>query len=72
MYKKCKGCRDISAGNQLISRLRAQGVTTGTAEIIPLDLMSLNSVKEFAAQVNAKCDKVNLLINNGVLFIYSI
>ncbi|CAG7784795.1 unnamed protein product [Allacma fusca] len=64
------GCRNVSAGTQLIDRLRAEGTTTGTAEAIALDLMSLESVKKFAREVNSKTDKINILINNaGIMFV---
>jgi len=64
------GCRNIAAGNKMIEKLRAEGVDSGQAECLPLDLKSLQSVKKFAQQLNSKTDRVNILINNaGIMFV---
>lgn len=59
------GCRNTEDGVKFVASLRDQGLTTGSATFLPLDLASLKSVKEFAEAVLQHTDKINLLINNG-------
>jgi NAD(P)-dependent dehydrogenase (short-subunit alcohol dehydrogenase family) len=60
------GCRDPQAGYALINSLRSdQGISTGSAECIALNLESLASVREFAGYVLAKGCPINLLVNNA-------
>ncbi|ODM92422.1 Dehydrogenase/reductase SDR family member on chromosome X [Orchesella cincta] len=63
------GCRKPSAGETLIQKLRDEGVSSGTAEALPLDLNSLNSVRDFAQCILNKNVPVHYLLNNaGVMF----
>lgn len=64
------GCRKPSAGEELVQKLRNEGITSGSAEAMALDLNSLDSVKLFAQNVVNKNVPVHLLINNaGVMFL---
>ncbi|ODM91811.1 Dehydrogenase/reductase SDR family member on chromosome X [Orchesella cincta] len=59
------GCRDPASGRNVLSKIRQRGITTGTAEILTLDLTSLNSVREFAYKILSKNIPINTLINNA-------
>ncbi|MGB1040334.1 MAG: oxidoreductase [Flavobacteriales bacterium] len=61
-------CRNEEKAKNAIERMKTQG---GTGELIygHLDLVSLNSVKEFANQVIEKESKLDLLINNAGVMI---
>jgi hypothetical protein len=60
------GVRNPKAGNDVISKIRKSGVSSGKALVLPLDLTSLKSVRNFASDVLDRTDRVDLLINNGV------
>ncbi len=63
-----KGCRKLVAAESLLGTLRQQGITSGTAEVHPLDLNSLSSVRQFAETILNKNIPIHILINNaGVL-----
>ncbi|AYV33134.1 Fatty acyl-CoA reductase (plasmid) [Streptomyces sp. ADI95-16] len=56
-------CRDIERGIAAAARIG------GLAEVVRLDLASLASVRETAAQVHSRVDRLDLLVNNaGVMF----
>ena len=60
------GCRDPADGQKLVDQIRkTEGITTGSVDLVPLDLTRLASVREFAAAVLAKGLKIHLLINNA-------
>ena len=60
------GCRNTSAGTELITSIRQKdGITGGRADVLSLDLMSLDSVRDFATQVLGKNIPIHILINNG-------
>jgi len=64
------GCRDTTKGNELISRLREEGIKDGSAECIELDLTSLASVRKFANVLLERNQKVDILVNNaGIMFV---
>lgn len=66
---KFLGCRKPAAGESSIQSLRNQGIISGTAEALPLDLNSLSSVRQFAQTILNKNIPIDLLINNaGVMF----
>ncbi|GLH15245.1 WW domain-containing oxidoreductase [Gryllus bimaculatus] len=48
------GCRNLEAGKRTVQEIQDSGVKTGSAEVLPLDLMSLKSVKLFAEKVLQK------------------
>ncbi len=57
------GCRDAARGEAAAQQLR--GESGGAVSLIPLDLASLASVREFAARVRALHPQVDLLVNNA-------
>jgi len=56
--------RDAEKGAAALARLRAV-VPDAEIDMMPCDLASLASVRAFAAAVLAKCDRLDLLINNA-------
>jgi NAD(P)-dependent dehydrogenase (short-subunit alcohol dehydrogenase family) len=59
------GCRDVGHASQLLESVPNRAL----ARVLPLDLMSLSSVREFAAEVLATTPAVNILVNNaGIMF----
>lgn len=58
-------CRNVAAGRAAVEAIRAAGITTGTADFIPIDTASQAAVKKFAELFLAKYQKLHLLINNG-------
>ena len=51
-----------------MSMLKKEGkIGAGSYEILPIDLMSMNSVKSFAKEIRAKDIPLNVLANNGLL-----
>lgn len=59
------GCRNLKDGEKLVNSIRQQGVKTGTATFLNLDLMSLASVRKFAKDILASNKPIHLLINNA-------
>lgn len=60
------GVRSEAAAKTMVDEFRNKDkLTTGTVDIIPLDLKSFASVKDFANKVLEKYAKIALLINNG-------
>jgi len=59
------GCQYPSDGNKLIRQIRSQKISTGRAECHKLELMSLESVRQFAQKVLNKDIPLHCLINNG-------
>jgi len=51
----------------MITKLRENGLKTGTAFVFQLDLTSLHSVRTFAHEVSQQYHHVHFLINNGNL-----
>ncbi|XP_046665966.1 retinol dehydrogenase 12 [Homalodisca vitripennis] len=63
------GCRDVSKGTEMVRGLRAQGITSGSTSILPLDMACLDSVRAFATAVLHSRPRLDLLINNaGIMF----
>jgi len=57
-------CRNPDRGNKAVAQIRKDhGVSN--VEFMQLDLNDLNSVKKFAAEFNAKYDKIDILLNNA-------
>lgn len=54
--------RSVERGEAAVAEL---GPQRGHAEVLPLDLADLSSVRAFADEVKAKHDKIDLLINNA-------
>lgn len=57
-------CRDRARGDAALTRLRAEA-PNASAEVVPLDLASLASVREFAADELRRGVPLDLLINNA-------
>ncbi|XP_076641405.1 retinol dehydrogenase 12 [Halictus rubicundus] len=63
-------CRTPSAGEKVIEQIRESGVKSGHAKVYKLDNASLESVKQFAAQIKRDYTEIHVLINNaGIMFI---
>jgi NAD(P)-dependent dehydrogenase (short-subunit alcohol dehydrogenase family) len=64
-------CRDISSGQAAAQMIATQGtVKLGKPDVIRLDLASLASIREAAAQITSSYSRLDLLINNaGVMCI---
>jgi len=58
------GCRSRERGNVAVVDIK---LTTGEQNIkfLPLDLLSLESVREFAKEIGNHVDKIDILINNA-------
>ncbi|CAL8093509.1 unnamed protein product [Orchesella dallaii] len=52
----------------MVDEFRKARITTGTVDIMPLDLKSFESVREFATQVLRKYTKIHILINNAGIY----
>ena len=62
-------CRNATSAEEACGRLAADD-PDGSAEFVKLDLGSLRSVRECAAELGERCDRVDVLINNaGVMAI---
>ncbi|KOC67024.1 Retinol dehydrogenase 12 [Habropoda laboriosa] len=62
-------CRTPSAGEKAILQIRESGVNTGQAKVYKLDNASLESVKQFAAEIKKDYTQIHILVNNaGVMF----
>ena len=59
-------CRDNKKGRDAERKIRNK-VRSVDVEFMKLDLADLNSVKEFAEQVNNKFEKIDILLNNAGL-----
>jgi NAD(P)-dependent dehydrogenase (short-subunit alcohol dehydrogenase family) len=60
-------CRDAARGEDALARLRS-AVPTAAAELVPLDLASLDSVRATAADVAGRVDRLDVLVcNAGVM-----
>jgi NAD(P)-dependent dehydrogenase (short-subunit alcohol dehydrogenase family) len=61
------GCRNKEVGEQAVEELlrKKGGIVTGSVNVLTLDLMSFESVKEFGNKVYLKYPKIHLLINNS-------
>lgn len=57
-------CRDTGKAKDAVSRIGAS-VPDAVTEIVPLDLASLASVREAAAEIGSQHARLDLLINNG-------
>ena len=71
----CKGahtilaCRSMAKAETALSQLKAE-IPEASAEIMQLDLASLDSVRAFAAAFNEKFDRLNILVNNaGIMMV---
>jgi retinol dehydrogenase 12 len=58
------GCRDVDKGNEAIKEIKQQHPKSDI-RIIKLDLSSLQSVRQFAKQVNEQEKQIDILINNA-------
>ncbi|XP_076645047.1 polyprenol dehydrogenase-like [Halictus rubicundus] len=58
-------CRTPSAGEKVIKQIRESGVKSGHAKVYKLDNASLESVKQFAAQIKRDFANIHVLINNA-------
>lgn len=62
-------CRTPSAGEKAIHQIRESGVNTGQAKVYELDNASLESVRQFAAEIKRDYKEIHVLINNaGIMF----
>ncbi len=61
-------CRDETRGLDAVSRIRKE-TPVASAELLTLDLASLDSVRAFAAELKASHDRLDLLINNAGVMI---
>ena len=57
-------CRNPAKGESALSELK-QNAPNASAELMQLDLASLASVKQFAAEANDKFDQIDILVNNA-------
>jgi NAD(P)-dependent dehydrogenase (short-subunit alcohol dehydrogenase family) len=58
------GCRDQGRAHDAVVRIRS-AAPGAEVRAVPLDLASLRSVREAAAQIRSACEGVDLLINNA-------
>ncbi|XP_078049545.1 retinol dehydrogenase 12 [Augochlora pura] len=62
-------CRTPSAGEEVIQQIRQSGIKSGNAKVYKINNDSLESVKEFAAQIKKDYTEIHVLINNaGIMF----
>ncbi|MPC62916.1 Dehydrogenase/reductase SDR family member on chromosome X [Portunus trituberculatus] len=63
------GGRDVKSMEEAVSRLRSEGVSTGTVKCFELDLCSLASVHNFAKAFTNLGMPLHVLVNNaGIMF----
>ncbi|XP_075235277.1 polyprenol dehydrogenase-like [Lycorma delicatula] len=63
------GCRKPEAAENVVKKIRENGIGTGSVTILQIDMASLESIKRFANDVKNKADKLHILINNaGIMF----
>ena len=58
------GCRSVPKGTQAIEKIIGE-TPDAHVELIPLDLSSLQSVRDFTQAFTSRYDKLDLLINNA-------
>ena len=56
------GVRDVDRGKAIAARIQNDG---GSPEVLPLDLASLDSVRDMAAKFSDKHDLLDVLVNNA-------
>jgi NAD(P)-dependent dehydrogenase (short-subunit alcohol dehydrogenase family) len=62
-------CRNLERGVAALTVIKNE-ITNASAEVIPLDLSSLVSVHQFAAEFKSKYDRLDILINNaGIMYV---
>lgn len=67
--KTIMACRSIEKAEAALAYIQTE-VPDATAEIMILDLESLDSVRQFAAEFKAKYDRLDILVNNaGVMMV---
>lgn len=59
------GGRDVKSLEEAVSRLRVEGVKTGVAKCLDLDLCSLASIHKFAKEFTNLGLPLHVLVNNG-------
>ena len=60
-------CRNMDKANKALSKIQAK-IPEAQAEIIQLDLGSIDSIKKFVAEFKGKHDRLDILVNNaGIL-----
>ncbi|XP_046395066.1 dehydrogenase/reductase SDR family member on chromosome X-like [Ischnura elegans] len=63
------GCRNVSAGEEVVKKIREGGIIGGDVKVLQLDMESMLSVRQFADKVKAAYPKIDVLINNaGIMF----
>ncbi len=62
---RIEGCRKAVTGIQLIDKIRKEGIQSGSAEVLELDLNSFTSVRAFAQNLIDRSIPINILVNNG-------
>uniref|UniRef100_A0A7S0N3G5 Uncharacterized protein n=1 Tax=Pyramimonas obovata TaxID=1411642 RepID=A0A7S0N3G5_9CHLO len=69
------GCRNLAAGEKLIEEMKKDAKLEGraepSAEVVKLDLSSLDSVRECAARVKARDAPLDVLVGNAGIFAMS-
>lgn len=61
-YTVLLGVRDTGKGEEAVSKLRGHGVN---AEVISIDLSDTSSIEKAAAEISAKYNHLDVLINNA-------
>ena len=62
-------CRNLEKGEAALADIKKE-IPNASAEVIQLDLSSLASVQQFAADFNAKYERLDILVNNaGVMYV---
>ena len=60
-------CRNTSAGEKTVQKIRDSGVKTGKARVMELNNSSFESIRKFADEFKRNYNKLDILINNGDL-----
>ncbi|XP_077297734.1 polyprenol dehydrogenase-like isoform X1 [Arctopsyche grandis] len=67
-YHVILGVRNVQAGKALVADIKSE-VPSASADVIQLDVSSMESVRRFADVVKSKHPKVHLLVNNaGIIY----